>query len=227
VRVAFLGKPKSAPAMAWTREAADVVAVVGDGLGTDSVDDAVAARPDVVVSYLYPRRIRDPLLSCAPRGCLNFHPAPLPDFRGLGGINAAIAEGLSEWGVSAHYVDAGIDTGDLIRVDRFPFDSETATALSLDALAQRRLFDLYADVMTRLVWGGFADRTPQGPGGRYISRADFERMRVVRPGDDADRKARAFWYPPHAGAHAEGSEATIVPKCVLAHARVSPYFVAM
>ena len=38
-------------------------------------------------------------------GCLNFHPAPLPDLRGVGGYNVAILEGMREWGVSCHFVD--------------------------------------------------------------------------------------------------------------------------
>ncbi len=54
-------------------------------------------------------------------GCLNFHPAPLPDFRGLGGYNVAILEGLPEWGVSSHFVDEHFDTGDLVDVERFPW----------------------------------------------------------------------------------------------------------
>ena len=57
--------------------------------------------------------------------CLNFHPAPLPDMRGLGGYNVAILEDFEEWGVSAHFVDEEFDTGDLVRVDRFPIDRES------------------------------------------------------------------------------------------------------
>ena len=57
--------------------------------------------------------------------CLNFHPAPLPDIRGLGGYNVAILEDFAEWGVSAHFVDEEFDTGDLVRVDRFPIDRES------------------------------------------------------------------------------------------------------
>ena len=47
-------------------------------------------------------------------------------------------------------------------------------------------------------------REPQGEG-RYVDRAEFEALRVVRPGDDLERKLRAFWYPPHAGRGASRS----------------------
>jgi methionyl-tRNA formyltransferase len=54
-------------------------------------------------------------------------------------------------------------------------------------------------------------RTPQGEG-RYVSREEFEAMRHVRPGDDVERKVRAFWYPPYPGAvmEVDGHELTLV-----------------
>ena len=91
---------------------------------------------DVVVSFLFWNLIREPLISLGRVGCLNFHPAPLPDFRGVGGYNVAILEGLPEWGVSCHFVDEHFDTGDLVAVERFPIDPDAETALSLDLRAR-------------------------------------------------------------------------------------------
>jgi methionyl-tRNA formyltransferase len=171
---------------------------------------------DVVVSFLFWERIREPLISAPRVGCLNFHPAPLPDIRGLGGFNVAIAEGMSEWGVSAHFVDADFDTGDLVGVDRFPLDPDTETAYSLDVKSQARLYELFADVMDRVSAGEELPRTPQGDG-RYISREEFEELRSICPGDDVERKVRAFWYPPYPGATIEvdGRELTVVDERLL------------
>ena len=94
---------------------------------------------DLVISFLFWKRIREPLLSLGRVGCLNFHPAPLPDIRGVGGYNVAVLEGMSEWGVSCHFVDAELDTGDLVEVDRFPIDPDAATAFSVDLVSQERL----------------------------------------------------------------------------------------
>ena len=60
-------------------------------------------------------------------------------------------------------------------------------------------------------------RAPQGPG-RYVDADEFERLRRVRPGDDLDRKLRAFWYPPHSGAlvEVEGRDLTLVNERLLA-----------
>src|SRR5262245_16459653 len=69
----------------------------GHGLPLVTDDELYAAAgrgeldgADVVISFLYWRLIREPLVSLGRIGCLNFHPAPLPDFRGVGGYNLAI-----------------------------------------------------------------------------------------------------------------------------------------
>ena len=171
---------------------------------------------DLVVSFLFWRRIREPLVSHGRLGCLNFHPAPLPDFRGVGGYNVAILERLGEWGVSCHFVDEDLDTGDLVAVERFPIDSDTATAFSLDLESQEHLFRLFADVTRRALRGEALAGTPQGDG-RYVSRDELERRRLVRPGDDVERKLRAFWYPPWPGAviELEGRTLTLVDEPLL------------
>jgi len=166
---------------------------------------------DLVVSFLFWNRIREPLISLGRLGCINLHPAPLPDLRGVGGYNVALLEGRDEWGVSCHFVDDRIDTGDLVEVERFPIDSATETALSLDVLSQERLLALFQRVVTIALAGAELPREPQGEG-RYVSRAELEELRVVRPGDDLDRKLRAFWYPPWPGAvvDIEGRRLTLV-----------------
>jgi len=190
------------------------------GLPLVSDDELYRAPPgdvDVVVSFLFWKRIREPLLSLGTIGCLNFHPAPLPDMRGLAGYNIAVLEAMSEWGVSSHFVDPEFDTGDLVEVERFPVDAATATAFSVDLESQERLLELFKRVMSRALAGEALPRTPQGPG-RYVTRDEFESLRRIRPGDDVERKLRAFWYPPHPGAliEVDGRELTVVDERLLA-----------
>jgi methionyl-tRNA formyltransferase len=191
----------------------DVVAE-GHGLTLVSYEELSAAPPedvDFVISFLFWKRIREPVLSLGRSGCLNFHPAPLPDVRGLGGYNVAVLDAMSEWGVSCHFVDADFDTGDLVEVERFPIDPDTATALSVDIDSQEHMFGLFGRVMRRVLAGDELPRTPQGPG-RYVSREEFESLRRVQPGDDVERKLRAFWYPPYPGAviEVDGDDLTLV-----------------
>lgn len=174
---------------------------------------------DLVLSFLFWKLIRRPLIELGRAGCLNFHPAPLPDMRGIGGYNVAILEDWEEWGVSAHFVDEGIDTGELVRVDRFPIDRDRETALSLDIRSQQRLLEVFRWTVDRVRAGEPLPRTPQGEG-RYVGRKEFESLRRVGGGDPAEltaRRIRAFWYPPHDGATIEidGRTVTLVDRALL------------
>jgi methionyl-tRNA formyltransferase len=190
------------------------------GLALVSEAELYAAPPedvDVVVSFLFWNRIREPLISLGRLGCLNFHPAPLPDFRGVGGYNVAILEGLRSWGVSCHFVDESFDTGDVVAVERFEIDPDGETAFSLDLASQEQLVGLFERTMERALAGEPLPRTPQAEG-RYVGRAEFEQLRVVRLGDDLERKLRAFWYPPWPGAvlEVDGRRLTLVDERLLA-----------
>jgi methionyl-tRNA formyltransferase len=187
------------------------------GLPLVSDDDLYAAieRPDaspldladvdLVLSFLFWKRLGAPLIELGRLGCLNFHPAPLPDMRGIGGYNVAILEDWPEWGVSAHFVDEAFDTGDLVRVDRFPIDRRRETALSLDFRSQRRLLELFRWTVDQVRAGESLPRSPQGDG-RYVTRDEFEALRTIRVDDPPEltvRRIRAFWYPPYDGATLE------------------------
>lgn len=161
---------------------------------------------DLGLSLLYWRRIPPALIRIPSRGIINFHPAPLPDYKGTGGYNIAVLEGLSQWAVSAHYVDEHIDTGRIIHVDRFEIDPQTETARSLEATCRHRLQDLFLSVTAKALQTPSLLPSVENQGGRYISRAEMEAMKAIRPGDDIERKIRAFWFPPYDGAYLEMGE---------------------
>lgn len=193
--------------------------LAGDDELYAEIEDGSLGDIDLVLSFLFWKRIRPPLIELGRIGCLNFHPAPLPDIRGLGGFNIAILEDFPEWGVSAHFVDEDFDTGDLVRVDRFPVDREGETALSLDIKSQGRLLALYRDVIDMALSGEPLPREPQGEG-RYVGAEVYETMRRVQPGDPpelTERRIRAFWYPPFDGATIEvgGRNLTLVDRALL------------
>lgn len=174
---------------------------------------------DLVLSFLFWKRIGRPLIELPRLGCLNFHPAPLPDMRGIGGYNVALLEGWREWGVSSHQVDEDFDTGDLVQVDRFPIDPDEETALSLDLKSQALLLDNFRSVVDRALAGGELPAEPQGRG-RYVTRAEVEELRRVRPDDTPEqvaRRIRAFWYPPYDGATLEvsGRVVTLIDRRLL------------
>jgi N,N'-diacetyllegionaminate synthase len=173
---------------------------------------------DYVVSYLYRRRVPRRVLDLARTMPLNFHPAPLPDFRGVGGYNVGILEGKETWAATAHVMEEDLDTGDVVAVREFPIAPD-ATAASLEAETRRELLLLFGSVIADIAAGRALVRQPQGKG-RYIRSEDFERARAIAPTDDADtigRKIRAFWFPPYGGAAVKlaGREYTVIDDQIL------------
>jgi folate-dependent phosphoribosylglycinamide formyltransferase PurN len=75
--------------------------------------------PDVIV--IGQTGILRPKLLEIPRfGTLNAHPGVLPNYRGIDSFQWAVLNGESEnVGVTVHWVDAGVDTGPILRVERF------------------------------------------------------------------------------------------------------------
>jgi phosphoribosylglycinamide formyltransferase-1 len=102
-----------------------------------------------VVLAGYMRMIKAPMLEAFPRRIINIHPSLLPAFPGLQAWAQALAAGVPETGCTVHYVDAGMDTGDIIdqrRVPVLPGDTEE----SLHARIQVAEHELYPAVLRRL-----------------------------------------------------------------------------
>jgi phosphoribosylglycinamide formyltransferase-1 len=68
----------------------------------------------LVVLAGYMELLGEPFLARFPGAVLNVHPSLLPAFPGLGAIEQALAYGVKVFGVTVHYVDAGIDSGPVI-----------------------------------------------------------------------------------------------------------------
>lgn len=175
---------------------------------------------DLVISYLYWRLIKKPLIDLAKLGCINFHPAPLPEYRGLGGYNFAILDQIDYWGASVHYVDEQIDTGNIIEVRKFSIDKDTITAFELEKMTQIEMFELFKTTIDKYIAGETLEGYPQSEG-LYINREMFERAKKISLESDTPemikRKIRAFWFPPYEGAYIEigGEKVTLVDNNIL------------
>lgn len=151
-------------------------------------------KSDVIFSILHGKRIRQPLLSFPRRGIINFHPAPLPEYRGVGCMNLAILHDRRTWNVTSHFIDESIDTGDILY--SYPYAvSDTETECSLMEKTQYALFECFKIIYDRLkecpekLVG-----IPQTEG-TYYSRAEIDLLRKINFMDSKEmmqRKIRAF-----------------------------------
>jgi len=173
---------------------------------------------DLIVSFLYWRIIKEPLISAPKLGCINFHPAPLPEYRGVAPYTKGILNGAKEWAVTAHHIDSSIDTGDII--GSHPVEiNEDDTAYSLMGRSNAVLFKLFRKVIGNYMYGKEFDPIKQ-EGGSYFSKKDFEESREIQKRDPRaliERKTRAYWCPPHEGAYVKvnGIKVNAIPNVAL------------
>jgi phosphoribosylglycinamide formyltransferase-1 len=75
---------------------------------------------ELVVCAGYMQLLRPGFLDRFPDAVVNVHPALLPAFPGAHAVDEALAAGVDETGATVHLVDAGVDTGRVLRQERVP-----------------------------------------------------------------------------------------------------------
>jgi methionyl-tRNA formyltransferase len=124
-------------------------------------DDAAAvrqalldAKAEVMVVAAYGLILPQWVLDLPPLGCLNIHASLLPRWRGAAPIHRAIEAGDAETGITIMQMDAGLDTGDMLRIERLAIAADDTTASLHDRLAAlggRMIVDALAGPQTRTV----------------------------------------------------------------------------
>lgn len=78
---------------------------------------------DLIVLAGYMRFVGEVLLQAFPYRIVNLHPAYLPQFPGAHSIQDAFEAKVDYTGVTVHYVDEGVDTGEIIYQEKLMIDS--------------------------------------------------------------------------------------------------------
>lgn len=110
------------------------------------------AGADLVVLAGYMRMVKAPLLEGFPRRLINIHPSLLPAFPGLEAWRQALEAGVEKTGCTVHFVDAGMDTGEIIAQAEVPVLAGD-TPESLHARIQVEEHRLYPGVVARFASG--------------------------------------------------------------------------
>ena len=115
--------------------------------------------PDVILVMAYGQILLRDVLQIPRLACLNLHVSLLPRWRGAAPIQAAIAAGDCETGITAMYMDEGLDTGDILlqrNIKILPNDTGGSLHDRLAQIAPEALLE-----SLRLVAAGSAPRIPQ------------------------------------------------------------------
>ena len=119
--------------------------------------------PDLLAVVAYGMILEPESLALGRLGAINLHGSRLPDYRGASPVQRALWDGRTTTGVTTIWMDAGIDTGDMI-LQRWCVIEPTDTAGTLAP----RLATLGAPLLAEslvLAHGGKAPRRPQPAGG--------------------------------------------------------------
>jgi methionyl-tRNA formyltransferase len=158
-----------------------------------AIEEIRSLKPDVIVVMAYGQILPGDVLEIPKIACLNLHASLLPRWRGAAPIQAAIAAGDRETGITVMYVDQGLDTGDILlqrAIDIVPADTGGLLHDRLSKIAPEPLFQ-----SLELLAKGSAPRIPQDNAlATYAPKLKREDGKIdwTGPADAIERKIRAF-----------------------------------
>jgi len=110
------------------------------------------AEVNLVVLAGFMRVLKAPMLDAFPRRIINIHPSLLPKFPGIEAWKQALAAGEKTTGCTVHYVESGIDTGEIIAQREVPI-SPSDTPATLHERIQLAEYALYPSVIAQFARG--------------------------------------------------------------------------
>ncbi len=163
---------------------------------------------DVAVVVAYGLILPQEILDMPAKGCLNIHASLLPRWRGAAPIQRAIMAGDSESGVCIMQMEAGLDTGPVIRCQSTPISAEDTAASLHDRLAElgsRLIVSVLAD-------GEFSAKPQSELGVTYAKKIDKSEARIdwMRTAAEVDRQIRGLSPFPGAWCEMRGERVKIL-----------------
>src|SRR5438094_800252 len=149
--------------------------------------------PDLIVVMAYGQILPPEALEIPKVACLNLHASLLPRWRGAAPIQAAIATGDRETGITVMYMDEGLDTGDILLQRKIAIASNETGGSLHDKLAQIAPEALAEAIL--LLAKESAPRIPQeNEFAAYASKLERKHGRIdwSESAETIERKIRAF-----------------------------------
>lgn len=123
------------------------------------VDRLRQEKADALLVAAYGQILSTAVLDSARMGGINLHGSILPEYRGAAPIQRCILDGQEETGVTLMQMDKGMDSGDVIAIERIPIDPEE-TYGELAVRLAKVAAGMAQDWMPKIAIGNYS-RTPQ------------------------------------------------------------------
>ena len=82
-------------------------------------------KPDLMVVVAFGQILSQRILDIPPYGCINVHGSLLPRYRGAAPMQWCVIDGEKKTGITTMFMDAGLDTGDMLLKAEFPIGPDT------------------------------------------------------------------------------------------------------
>lgn len=174
------------------------------------VERVRTARPDALIVAAYGLILPQELLEAGRHGALNIHASLLPRWRGAAPIQRALLAGDSETGVSIMQMDAGLDTGPVLKRAETPIQQDDDGASLHDRLAALGA-DLIVEVLAEVASARAVAAAQPKLGITYARKIEKSETRLdwTRPAVELERAVRAFRPAPGALTTTNGVELKI------------------
>jgi methionyl-tRNA formyltransferase len=105
---------------------------------SDGACEAYLKRLDaeIIVVCAYGQILKPNILNLTPYGCINIHASLLPKLRGAAPVNRCIMNGDTQSGVTVMYMDAGLDTGDMMIRESVPVPPDMTAGMLYERLSE-------------------------------------------------------------------------------------------
>lgn len=176
------------------------------------IERVAAVSPDVMVANNWRTRLPEELFAIPSHGTLNLHDSLLPKFTGFSPVIWSLVSGAAETGLTAHLMDAELDTGDIL-VQRAVEITGESTGTSLVLATLDLVPDVLSEALDQLEFGT-ATPVPQDLSQRTFFHKRSDRDSVVDwnwPAADIERLIRALSDPyPNAYTYFHGERLRLI-----------------
>jgi methionyl-tRNA formyltransferase len=164
-----------------------------------------AAQADVMIVAAYGLILPQWVLDAPRLGCLNIHASLLPRWRGAAPIHRAIEAGDAQTGITIMQMDAGLDTGEMLLVEKLPITAQDTTPTLHDKLAALG-GRLIVEALELAACGGLKPTRQPEAGVSYAHKIDKAESAVnwQLSAQAIERKIRAFAPSPGCSASLRG-----------------------
>jgi methionyl-tRNA formyltransferase len=156
----------------------------------DEQERFAALGADIAVVAAYGLILPQSILDAPRHGCINIHASLLPRWRGAAPIQRAVLAGDAETGITIMQMEAGLDTGPMLAIERTPIDTKTAGELTeeLAEIGGRLIVQVLSDL------DAYPPTVQPEEGVTYAKKIDKAEARFdfSAPAIEVERQVRGF-----------------------------------